>query len=85
MATRGGGRAAEGWARAVVLEGAVAVAAAGRLGLWIKCLPYKDEEVSSNAQHPGKRARHCGTRSDPSAGGTGTGGLWGKLAREVHV
>lgn len=52
----------EGWARAVVLEGAVAVAAAGWLGLWIKCLPYKDEEVSSSAQDPPKRTEHCGTR-----------------------
>lgn len=50
----------EGSARAVVLEGAGA--AAGWLGLWIKCLQYKDEDVSSNAQDPLKRAGHCGTR-----------------------
>ena len=34
----------------------------GWLGLWIKCLQYKDEDVSSNAQDPLKRAGHCGTR-----------------------
>lgn len=34
----------------------------GWLGLWIECLQYKDEDVSSNAQDPLKRAGHCGTR-----------------------
>lgn len=47
--TRGHGhvgrRVVEGSARAVVLEGAGA--AAGWLGLWIKCLQYKDEDVRS--------------------------------------
>lgn len=63
MVTWGEGRAGEGSARAVGREGAVA--AAGWLNLWIKCLPHKDEEVSSNAQDLPNRAGHYGTRLKP--------------------